>query len=134
LPRRAPVRCADSPIASEEAGTPPPFEAIVYAPSTWPGSRLPRIFRNEGSAVDDHLGDRFSLSVLNGADASPMEKAARAPGVPIEVVRIDQSKVRRVCERDHVRVRPDQHVAWRGNRLPTDCSGLLAHAVGRAAQ
>lgn len=30
-------------------------------------------------------------------------------------------------------VRPDQHVAWRGNKLPPDAAGLLARLVGSAS-
>ena len=27
-------------------------------------------------------------------------------------------------------IRPDQHVAWRGNRLPDDCDTLMARVTG----
>jgi hypothetical protein len=51
-------------------------------------------------------------------------------GVPITHLPIDDLAARAVWERDLVLVRPDQHVAWRGNRLPDDASALLARLVG----
>jgi hypothetical protein len=30
-------------------------------------------------------------------------------------------------------IRPDQHVAWRGNRLPADGDALLARVTGHTA-
>ncbi len=33
-------------------------------------------------------------------------------------------------QRDLVLVRPDQHIAWRGNQEPADAVGLIASATG----
>lgn len=123
---------ANSPVVSEEDQAPPPFEATVYRPSTRAGSRLPHVFLADGSAVYDHLGNWFSMIALNGADTAPVEAAARKVGVPLKIVRVDEPRVRDIYERDMVLVRPDHHVAWRGNKLPADCARLISQVLGRA--
>jgi hypothetical protein len=40
-------------------------------------------------------------------------------------VKIDDAHARAIYEYDWVLVRPDHHVAWRGNDLPGDCAALL---------
>jgi hypothetical protein len=40
--------------------------------------------------------------------------------VPLEVVSLDEPDVARAYERGLVLVRPDGHVAWRGDALPRD--------------
>jgi hypothetical protein len=50
-------------------------------------------------------------------DAQPLDRAARQKRVPLEVVAIDEPAVTAAYERRLVLVRPDGHVAWRGNAL-----------------
>ena len=58
-------------------------------------------------------------------DAAPLETAAKARGVPLSVVDIDQSDVVEAFERNLVLIRPDAHIAWRGDALPDDCTALI---------
>src|SRR3546814_5308137 len=60
-----------------------------------------------------------------------MEAAARAAGVPLETVRLRRPDLLGLYERNLLLVRPDQHVAWRGDALPQDIEGLLRHVTGR---
>ncbi len=57
------------------------------------------MFLADGSAVYDRLGKWFTLLVLEDVDTSPIEAAAARRGVPLQVVRIDDDKVRQVYER-----------------------------------
>lgn len=123
----------DSPVVSAEGDAPPPFEATVYTPSTRPGSRLPHVFLADGTAIYDQLGPWFTLVVLNGSDTAPLEAAAQAIGVPLKIARIGQPGLQDLYQRGLVLVRPDQHVAWRGDALPADCTALLARVLGRGA-
>ncbi len=54
-----------------------------------------------------------------------MERAARHRGVPIAVVELAEDDVRDICQRRLVLVRPDGHVAWRGDALPDDPLGVI---------
>jgi hypothetical protein len=40
--------------------------------------------------------------------------------VPLDVVDVRDAHAHALYERDLVLIRPDQHVAWRGNREPAD--------------
>lgn len=119
-----------SPIVAGEAGEPPALDALRYAPSTWPGARLPSVFLADGRAVYDALGDDFTLLAFGNADASPLERAAAERGVPLRVLRLGDANARAVYERDLVLVRPDQHVAWRGDAAPPDPLALVDRVRG----
>jgi hypothetical protein len=51
-------------------------------------------------------------------------------GIPLSVVDIDDRDIRDLYGCDLALIRPDQHVAWRGNAAPGDATALLARAVG----
>ncbi|MCK9282927.1 MAG: FAD-dependent monooxygenase [Rhodocyclaceae bacterium] len=126
-------RYAESPIVVNEAGDPPKFDSQVYIPTTWPGSRLPNVFLSDGTAVYDHLGKWYTVIVLNSTDTTAIDSAAKAKGIPLKVLRLDDANARRIYERDLVLVRADHHVAWRGNAFPQDCYSLLARLSGNAS-
>lgn len=119
-------------VICPEAGTPPAFKAEAYIPSTWPGSRLPHLFLNDGSPVFDHLGKWFTLIVLNSTDTSTIESTAREQAVPLKVLRINDENAKKIYERNLILVRPDQHVAWRGDDLPVECCELIARVSGNS--
>ena len=50
----------------------------------------------------------------------------------MQLVDIDQADVVQLYEMALVLVRPDGHVAWRGNALPSDSSALLRTVAGHA--
>jgi hypothetical protein len=50
--------------------------------------------------------------------------------IPLKVLSVDSIDARDIYEREFALIRPDQHVAWRGNELPGDCDRLLATATG----
>ena len=55
---------------------------------------------------------------------SGIAATASKVGLPLKVVELDEAKVRETYERDLVLVRPDGHVAWRGNELPKHATDL----------
>jgi hypothetical protein len=59
-----------------------------------------------------------------------MSHCAETRGIPFKVLRMALPEGRELYDRDLALIRPDQHVAWRGNRLPDDCDALLAHVTG----
>jgi hypothetical protein len=50
--------------------------------------------------------------------------------VPLEIVDLRSAKARRLYERDLVLVRPDQHVAWRGDLDPPDAVAAIDRVRG----
>ena len=53
-------------------------------------------------------------------------------GLPLKVLRIDHPEVSALYERRLTLIRPDQHVAWRGDALPDDCRRLVDVVRGAA--
>lgn len=126
-------RYVDSPIIWPEPGEGPPHEFIDYVPTTWPGARLPHVWLDDGTALHDRIGDGFTLLRLGGtrADTAALERAVRATGAPLDVLDVADATPREVYQRDLLLLRPDLHVAWRGNEPPGDPERLAAIVTGR---
>jgi 2-polyprenyl-6-methoxyphenol hydroxylase-like FAD-dependent oxidoreductase len=129
------ARYDDSPIIVPD-GTPPADDFTRYTPTGVPGGRAPHLWLGKahgaGDSLFDRLGIGFTLLRLGPkpADGAPLVAAARARGVPLHVLEVPLSEARDLYGCDLALVRPDQHIAWRGNRLPADTDHLLAHVVG----
>ncbi|MGU7782913.1 FAD-dependent monooxygenase [Burkholderia sp. PU8-34] len=124
-------RYVDSPIIDNVPGG-PQHDLRSYLPTTWPGARLPHMWLDDGSAIQDRFrSDRYTLlDVTGGHDASVLVAAFEPFGAPLDVLAIPDSALRSVYERDLILVRPDMHVAWRGDRLPEAVDALAAMATG----
>jgi 2-polyprenyl-6-methoxyphenol hydroxylase-like FAD-dependent oxidoreductase len=121
-----------SPLICSEDGDAPDADAMAYVPSTWPGTRLPHVWLDDGGAVHDRLGAGYTLLRLGGTQAvtSGLEEAMQATGAPFDVLDIPSAPVRAVYERDLLLVRPDLHVVWRGDQPPADPERVAAVATG----
>ncbi len=125
-------RYGDSPLVFPEPGEAPDSDSPKYVPSTWPGARLPHVWRDDGSALHDQLGAGYTLLRLGSteADAAGLAGAFRDRGVPYSVFDVPDRQVREVYGWDLVLVRPDLHVVWRGDKAPEDQEALAALATG----
>ena len=104
-----------------------------YVPSTRPGARLPHLWLKDGSAVQDHVQAGYALITCapHAAGLGSLDEAFRTLRCPFQVLDMnDIPQAREVYERDHVLLRPDLHVAWRGNTAPADPVGLAATVTG----
>lgn len=121
-----------SPIVCEEAGTPPADDIFHYVPSTWPGCRIPHVWREDGQALHDQIGNGYTLLCLGGKaqNTSALEAAFIAQGAPFAVMAVGETPVREIYGYDLVLVRPDLHVCWRGNQLPADVAALARKVTG----
>ncbi|MGE0485962.1 MAG: FAD-dependent monooxygenase [Gammaproteobacteria bacterium] len=118
-----------SPIVAAEADA-PAVDPLAYQASTWPGARLPQVFLADGSSLFDRLGTGFTLVVVAGNADPAFAKAATARHMPLAVLRLERPDLLSIYERRLLLVRPDQHIAWRGDEPPRDIDGLLAHVTG----
>jgi hypothetical protein len=103
-----------------------------YTPTTYPGARAPHAWVAEGKSTIDLFGRGFVLMRANGADAAPFVAAAKSRAVPLEVVDISDSSIARLYEKSLVLVRPDGHVAWRGEAAPSDPQSVIDAVRGAA--
>jgi 2-polyprenyl-6-methoxyphenol hydroxylase-like FAD-dependent oxidoreductase len=121
-----------SPVVCHEDGEPPTWEWGRITPTTWPGGRAPALRLSDGTPVFDLFGVGFTLVDLSGAHAGKdMAEEANRRGIPTTYLPVDDEHVRGPWERDLVLVRPDQHVAWRGNEEPPDWGAVLDRVSGR---
>ncbi|MEL7046515.1 MAG: FAD-monooxygenase, partial [Pseudomonadota bacterium] len=111
-------RYEESPVICHEDGDAPPYEWERCEPTTWPGSRVPNVFLSDGAPLFDKLGTGFTLLSFHGEDASTLVDAANTIGLPMDVLPIADPALAEIYERKLVLVRPDQHVAWRGDEQP----------------
>jgi 2-polyprenyl-6-methoxyphenol hydroxylase-like FAD-dependent oxidoreductase len=126
----------DSPIVVSESGTPPKDDPQLYQPSSWPGARAPHAWRSAGISTLDWFGRGFTL-VASGEpipQLAPLEREARRVGLPLEVVTTIDPELCALYERRLVLVRPDGHVAWRGDALPDDVRGLVDAVRGAGSE
>ena len=125
-------RYAGSPLIWPEAGEPPADDFIRYTPTTFPGARLPHVWLDDGSAMQDRIGDGYTLLRLGGstADASALARAFGAIGAPFTTLDIPDAAARDLYGRDLILLRPDLHVVWRGNRPPEEPERLARMATG----
>ena len=126
----------DSPIVWPEEGDPPEHDVLCYRPTTWPGARLPHVWLNGGAAVQDLIGDGYTLLHLGGdpGRAADLGVAFAEIGAPIQTLHLQSETARDVYGRDLMLLRPDLHIAWRGNSLPGDLRMLAALVTGHGSQ
>jgi 2-polyprenyl-6-methoxyphenol hydroxylase-like FAD-dependent oxidoreductase len=126
-------RYVGSPVVWNEAGEGPDPDNRAYVPTTWPGFRLPHVWLEDRTAIQDRLGFGYTLLQLGAApaDTRALERELRATGAPLDVVRLNDATAREIYGRDLILVRPDLHVAWRGDAPPADPQAVAATVTGR---
>jgi hypothetical protein len=80
------------------------------------------------------MGPEFTLLRFDPSiDVSALELAARAKSVPLRLLDLDTPGTASGYAGKLVLSRPDQHVAWRGDRLPADPARLIDRVRGANA-
>ncbi len=126
-------RYEDSPIVCPDGTEAPPDDWAAYQPLDRPGARAPHAWLGEGRSLHDLFGAGFTLLDLAGdAGTVALEAAARDRNMPLSVIRPrlppDSPYRARL-----VLVRPDGHVAWRGDAVPADPGAILDQVRGAGA-
>jgi 2-polyprenyl-6-methoxyphenol hydroxylase-like FAD-dependent oxidoreductase len=122
---------ADSPIIAYD-GEPHPFYSMHdFTSSTVPGCRLPHLWLAYHRSLYDLLGPGHTLIRLDpSVHATGIIQAAAERGMPLLVLDIDLPEARALYARKLILVRPDQHVAWRGDNQPPEPLDLIDHVRG----
>jgi 2-polyprenyl-6-methoxyphenol hydroxylase-like FAD-dependent oxidoreductase len=132
-------RYDSSPIIVPDGAPPPdifPDTYDEYVPSGLPGGRAPHLWLDErrtmGSSLFDRLGRGFTLLRLGRAAAgiAELSRVAAARSIPLAILDVTLPEGRALYGADLALVRPDQYIAWRGDRLPNDLDALLARVTG----
>ena len=120
-----------------DPGAPAPVSAIgKYAPSAFPGARLPSTWLKEGPgggiAVQDRCGPWFTVLRVGDSppDAGPLARALERRGAPAAILDQPDGRAAEVYGASLLVLRPDLHVAWRGDAAPDDPEGIAAVVTG----
>jgi 2-polyprenyl-6-methoxyphenol hydroxylase-like FAD-dependent oxidoreductase len=122
-----------SPIIADEEGPReiPDPSMRTYVPTARPGARAPHAWLTDDRSLYDVFGEGFTLLAFE-AVAAELERAqadARLLGIPLKVVPINDKRIASLYECRLALIRPDQHVAWRGDTWPGP--EILRRASGR---
>lgn len=115
-----------SPVLLREPGDQPQrMPTAQYEPSARPGCRSPHAWLEDGSSLFDHYHRHgLTLLVLRPEGLAPAVPST----IPLQVLCLPQAGLRALFGADYVLVRPDHHIAWRGQDL-----GQLEQALRTAA-
>jgi hypothetical protein len=80
------------------------------------------------------FGPGFTLVNFGAAGTGQVAAAARERGLPLTVPEISNSSAGDLYERRLVLVRPDGHVAWRGDEVPADPLAVIDTVRGAGPQ
>jgi 2-polyprenyl-6-methoxyphenol hydroxylase-like FAD-dependent oxidoreductase len=123
-----------SPIIAYDGAQQPAYTMDSYTPSTVPGCRTPHLWREDGGSLYDVMGPEFTLLRFDSTvDVAALELAARNRGVPLKILNVVRPAGTLFDKAALLLSRPDQHVAWRGDKLPTDPLALIDRVRGAAS-
>jgi 2-polyprenyl-6-methoxyphenol hydroxylase-like FAD-dependent oxidoreductase len=125
---------ADSPIIAHDGEAAPTYTMLDFSQSTVPGCRTPHLWLRDGRSLYDALGSDFTLLRFDPqVEVGDLVAAAAHRGVPVAVLDVDADEAAALYPCKLLLSRPDQHVAWRGNRLPDDPMALIDRIRGASA-
>jgi 2-polyprenyl-6-methoxyphenol hydroxylase-like FAD-dependent oxidoreductase len=124
-------RYVDSPCIDNIPGG-PEHRVGEYNPNVWPGSRLPHCWLDDGSALQDQLSETYILLSLGKKplDTSKLRQSYEKIGAPVAEVRIESNRLRDLYGFDLLVLRPDMHVAWRGNDAAPNPQEIASISTG----
>ena len=126
---------AGSPVIIDDGTAAKVQSGQDYQPDAHPGCLAPHAWLPDGRSLYDLFGAGFARVVAPGAEteAARARREADARGTPLEIVIPAGVAVGELYGAALTLVRPDQHVAWRGERWDDDVlrrvSGMPAAAA-----
>lgn len=124
-----------SPIISDDGEAAPDYTMGSVTPSTVPGCRMPHFRLPDGSSVYDKLGPVYTLLRFDaGIDTDLLMQVAKDAGVPLRLVDVPARPADSAFKHPLLIVRQDQHVAWRGSKMPGNPAALVGLLAGKVSQ
>lgn len=113
-------RYDNSPINAREPDDHRDFDPSkrTFEQSARPGERAPHAWLEDGRSIYDVFGPGFTLlsfGQVAEAELARAEADAASLGIPFKTVHLDNERIAALYERRFVLIRPDQHIAWRGD-------------------
>lgn len=127
-------RYSESPVICNDGTTEPSYDVTNYHQTARPGHRAPHVWISSGKSTIDFFGRGFTL--LSHDRDSPavtsLRRAMELCGMPLTVVQLKNEMARMAYERRLILVRPDGHVAWRGDNLDVEACALVDRVRGKS--
>jgi hypothetical protein len=122
-----------SPIVIPDGTPRPDDDPIGYEPTAFPGARAPHVWLGPGCSILDLFGSGFTLLAFGDADPSALDAEATRQGMPLATHRIADPAAAALYAAPLVLVRPDGHVAWRGEGAgSSDARAIVTRVRGAA--
>jgi len=110
---------AASPIIAYDGEAAPAYTMYEFRQSTVPGCRTPHLWLRDGRSLYDALDRDFTLLRFDPmVEIGSLVAAAACRGVPMAVLDVDADEAAILYPCKLLLSRPDQHVAWRGDKAP----------------
>jgi FAD-dependent monooxygenase len=122
-------------VIPDKDAEPPAWTPAHYTPTSWPGGRPPHIFLSDGTPIFDKFGKDWTLLVFDENRGEELVvNAAMALSIPLKVVSLSGEELAKTLyEKVLVLIRPDQHVAWRTDKVHSmqEAEKMLNVVTGR---
>ena len=122
-----------SPIVADDGTALPQRDFLNHVPTARPGALAPHAWLHDGSSLYDHFGKGFTLLVTDGGKHDAVHalvEHAHALGIPLTVACPPAMALQDLYQARFALIRPDQHVAWRGDAIPAPLTPLLHKITG----
>lgn len=108
-------------------GTPEPEDTVsTYDQTSRPGHRAPHVWLDDDISTLDLFGREFVLLRFDPeVPIATLSHAAESRSLPLRVIDLEHAEAKVAYERKLVLVRPDGHVAWRGDSTPDDSLWII---------
>jgi 2-polyprenyl-6-methoxyphenol hydroxylase-like FAD-dependent oxidoreductase len=122
-----------SPIIAYDGEEAPAYSMAAFTPSTVPGCRTPHLRLEGGASLYDAMGPDYTLLRFDRDIAvEPILEAARSRRMPLALLDLPRTETASAYKQALLLSRPDRHVAWRGDALPSDPEALIDLVRGAA--
>jgi 2-polyprenyl-6-methoxyphenol hydroxylase-like FAD-dependent oxidoreductase len=123
-------RYLESPIIVDDGSAPPQEHYANFEPSAHPGCLAPHAWLPDGSSLYDHFGHGYTLVAFDKlASGEQLAQAAERASVPLTILNFRDQELRALYGAPLNLIRPDQYVAWRGDRFE-DADAVVATVRG----
>ena len=121
----------ESPIVIKDDSTSPSDDPFQWTQTSYPGYRAPHVWLESGKSTLDLFGRGFVLMSFKGKQGlESLEAACQQRGVPLTLNVVDRPEIAKLYEKAYVLVRPDGHVAWRSDTLPSNPLAIIDRVRG----
>jgi 2-polyprenyl-6-methoxyphenol hydroxylase-like FAD-dependent oxidoreductase len=120
-----------SPIIMHDGAALPRDEPNTYTHTASPGGRPPHAWLDDGRSLYDLFHSEWTLLALGPAppETQAFTEAAKVLGIDLQVILVQQRELLNLYEAPLALIRPDQIVAWRGDRADA-ARVVLSRALG----